>query len=199
MPINDKRPELTDKISLQDFKDFYWTKKELMVFCKQNEMTGSGEKIEITNRIILFLKTGEKTHKKADKAKPKSKFDWNKETLTTKTIITDNYKNSENVRKFFACNIGTHFKFNVMFLKWMQQNIGKTLKDAIDEWNRIYDMRKDKNFQTEIDSQCEYNQYLRDFLKDNPNLSMADARKYWMLKRNKRGNNKYSREDFKLG
>ena len=195
--MTEKRPELTENISLKDFKDFYWLKEELVSFCKKNEIDCSGGKIEIANRIIYFLETGKKDKKHIIK-KSKSNFDWNVEHLSCETIITDNYKNTENVRRFFTVEIGMHFKFNVLFMSWMKQNIGKTLQDAADEWNRIQLLKKDKNYQSKIDSQFEYNAYMRDFLKDNPNLTTNDARKYWMLKRETRGSKKYAKDDLQL-
>jgi hypothetical protein len=195
--MTEKRPELNGDISLKDFKDFYWLKEELVSFCKKNEIDCSGGKIEIANRIIYFLETGKKD-KQHKAQKSKSNFDWNVENLSRTTIITDNYKNTENVRRFFTAEIGTHFKFNVLFMNWMKQNIGKTLQDAADEWNRIQLLKKDKNYQSEIDSQFEYNAYMRDFLKDNPSLTTKDARKYWTLKRETRGSKKYAKSDLQL-
>jgi hypothetical protein len=194
------RPKLNKNISLKDFSDFYWLKKELVSFCKDNKIDYSGGKIEITERIIYFLKTGKKPEKvKSNFPKSDSNFDWNNETLTFETIITDNYRNTENLRSFFISKIGKHFKFNVLFMNWMKQNVGKTLKDAVDEWEKIYLLKKDVNYKSEIDSQFEYNAYVRDFLKDNPNMSLADARKYWNIKRETRGNKKYTKEDLMLG
>lgn len=194
-----KRPELNKNISLKDFKDFYWLKEELVSFCKEIGINSSGGKIEISNRIIHFLETGKNVEKVETRYQsPKSKFDWGVETLNLETIITDNYKNTENVRAFFMNEIGKHFKFNVLFMNWMKQNIGKTLRDAIVEWNRIYLLKKDNNYESEIGSQFEYNTYIRDFLKDNPNLSVNDARKYWMLKRETRGSKQYTKKDLEL-
>ena len=194
------RPKLNKNISLKDFNDFYWLKKELVSFCKENKIDCSGGKIEITERIIYFLETGQKPKKvKTNSLKINSKFDWNNEILTLETIITDNYRNTENLRSFFTTEIGKHFKFNVLFMNWMKQNVGKTLKDAVDEWEKIYLLKKDANYKSEIDSQFEYNSYVRDFLKDNPNMSLSDARKYWNIKRETRGNKKYTKEDLMLG
>jgi len=194
-----KRPKLNNKISLQDFKDFYWLKAELVSFCKENNINRSGGKIEITNRIIYFLETGKNLGKtKINAQKSKSNFNWNAEKLSYETVITDNYKNTENVRQFFTVEIGKHFKFNVLFIHWIKQNIGKTLKDAIEEWNRIYILKKDKNYKSEIDTQFEYNTYIRDFLANNPKMSIRDAKKYWMLKRETRGSMKYTKSDLEL-
>ena len=194
--MTDKKPKLNNKISLQDFKDFYWLKAELVAFCKKNNINRSGGKIEIINRIIYFIETGKNLEKtKINIQKSKSNFNWNAEKLSCETVITDNYKNTENVRQFFTAEIGKYFKFNVLFINWMKQNIGKTLKDAIEEWNRIYILKRDKNHKSEIGVQFEYNTYIRDFLADNPKLSIRDAKKYWMLKRETRGSMKYAKSD----
>lgn len=53
------RPNLTKDISVESFKDYYWLKEELQFFCRANEISASGSKIEISNRIETFLRTGE--------------------------------------------------------------------------------------------------------------------------------------------
>ena len=193
------RPELNDTISPQDFKDFYWLKEELVTFCKTKGISSSGGKIEIADRISRFLETGQIV-KNSDRQTKKavSKFDWNKETLTTETILTDNYKNSENVRLFFTQQIGSHFHFTVDFMKWIKQNSGQILNDAIIEWHRLYALKKDPNFKTDIAPQFEYNRYMRAFLADNPDKTSKDAMKYWQLKRATRGDKTYNKSDLTL-
>ncbi len=191
------RPDLNKEISVTDFNDFYWLKEELIDFCRSIGIEISGGKIAITDRIRDYLLTGE-IIKSEKKIKSKSKFDWSREKLTNETIITDNYKNGENVRSFFSQEIGSHFSFNVIFMKWINENIGKTLGDAVFEWKKIDDLKKDKNYVSKIDPQFEYNKYMRAFLNDNPNSSSKDAMKYWKLKRSKRGTNEYERADLDL-
>ena len=192
------RPILDKNISLTDFNDFYWLKEELVKFCKENHIPSTGGKIEISDRIRSFISTGKVTQNKAKPVKKISSFDWSTEKLTVNTTITDNYKNGENVRSFFIQEIGKHFSFNVIFMNWIKQNIGKTLGDAVDEWNKINELKKDKNYVSEIAPQFEYNRYMRAFLADNPNLSSKDAMKYWKIKRAKRGTNEYERSDLKM-
>jgi hypothetical protein len=96
------RPPLNNHILLADFQDYYWLKSELQAYCKANEIDSSGGKIELTKRIVKFILTGEKdTNLNRFSIKVSSKFNWNEETLYNDTIITDNYKNTENVRLFF--------------------------------------------------------------------------------------------------
>ncbi len=194
------RPPLNDQLSVEDFREYYWLKEELSVFCKTKGIDSSGGKIEIAERIINFLESGSIV-KAADKPKKKtvSKFDWNKEPLSLETVITDNYKNTEHVRSFFIKHIGGHFHFSVAFMKWIKVNDGKTLAEAMEEWQRLYKLKKDKNHQTVIEPQFEYNRYMRAFLADNPDQSSAAAMRYWKLKSAQRGTNEYEKSDLDLG
>jgi len=195
----DKRPSLNKNISLKDFKDFYWLKEELLKFCKEEGLKKNGGKIELSERIEHFIKTGNRQLIKANsKHKSKSTFDWNNEKLSIETEITDNYKNTENVRKFFQQQLGKPFKFNVKFMNWMKANAGKTMKDAIKEWQRIKAEAKSNIKSKEIAPQFEYNRYLRDFMADNPNSKRELGIKCWKIKKSMRGDNVYRKEDLKL-
>jgi hypothetical protein len=83
-------------------------------------------------------------------------------------------------------------------MKWMKDNVGKTLSDAIIEWHRIVKLKKEKNYISEIGPQFEYNKYIRAFFEDNPNLSSKDAIIHWKLKRSRRGTNEYERIDLEM-
>lgn len=72
------RPELNKKISLQDFRDFYWYKEELIDFCRSDNLDKRGGKIELANRIEKFLETGKREPYQTTVSKL-SRFDWNTE------------------------------------------------------------------------------------------------------------------------
>lgn len=93
------RPNLTKDISVEGFKDFYWLKEELQSFCRENGISASGSKIEISNRIETFLRTGEiknPTRKSKANKKMEPQVD-----LSLDTVITENHRCSQNVRAFF--------------------------------------------------------------------------------------------------
>ena len=48
---------------------------------------------------------------------------------------------------------------------------------------------------TEIDKQFQYNQYIRDFFKDNDDKTLKDAIKCWNYKKSLKGHNKYEKSD----
>lgn len=63
-----------------------------------------------------------------------SKFDWHSEPLNDETIITENYKNTQNARRYFYLYFGKNWKNNRTFMAWFKENEGKTLKDAVEEF-----------------------------------------------------------------
>ncbi len=192
------KPILDKNISVTDFKDYYWLKKELIKFCKVMGISSYGGKIEISDRIISFLENGKLIiNANKEKLKTISNFNWNTEKLEKNTLVTDNYKNTENVRKFFKQNIGNNFKFNVEFMNWMKANNGKTLGDAVNKWKEIVALKKNINYRTGIAPQFEYNNYIRDFIDDNKNLLVKDAINCWKIKRNKSGTKKYEKGDLR--
>lgn len=194
----DSRPTLTKNISLKDFRDFYWLKDELLVFCRLEQLGVQGGKMELMERIEKYLETGIKDLSTDKRNRYLSKFDWNNERLTLNTIITDNYRNTENVREFFKYHIGDKFKFNVKFMNWMKSSQGATLKDAIDEWYKISHVLKNCKSIKKISPQFEYNTYIRDFMRDNPIASREMAIECWKIKKSMRGSNKYDKRDLKL-
>ncbi len=190
----DSRPPLDKDISPRDFEEFYWLKKELHSFCKAEGLPSTGSKRELATRILSYLKTGEKPKRYSSKtSRPRSRFDWSKEVLSPATIITDNYSNTENVRSFFTHHIGPGFRFRVPFMRWMKDNTGKTLGDAMEAWQVIEQSLKSGS--KEIAPQFEYNRYLRDFCQDNPDLSRDIGIKLWKIKKQRRGSNAYEQSD----
>ena len=194
-----KRPDLPHIKTAQELHQWYWLKQELVDYCKAARISYTGSKAAIKERIGQVLENGAAVEKKpSKKQKPTSKFDWATEVLTLETIITDNYKNGVNTRHFFKTQLGEKFKFNIVFMDWMKANAGKSLQDAVEMWQQLEARKKDKNFKSKIPSSNQYNQYMRDFFADNPDKTIKDARKCWLLKRSLPGNNKYERADLVL-
>jgi Domain of unknown function (DUF6434)/SAP domain-containing new25 len=176
------RPHVSDIKTGAEFKRWYWLKEELVTYCKLTNIPYGGQKFDILERIAQHL-DNDSSVEKPKTAQPKSKFDWHSAPLNLDTIITDSYKNSANVRRFFQTHCDPKFSFNIAFMAWMKQNVGKTLQDAVSEWQRLKVQTKDKNFKTDIPIGNQYNQYMRDFFQDNPTKTLKEARRFWELKR----------------
>jgi hypothetical protein len=63
-------------------------------------------------------------------------FDWHSDAIARSTPITASYRNTQNVRRFFQRQCGSHFKFDRPFMAWLKNGTPKTMGDAVDEWLR---------------------------------------------------------------
>jgi len=188
-----KRPNLNQEISIKEFKDFYWLKSELMNFCREIGITSSGGKIDITNRISEYLVTGKVTKKVIPK---KPKLPKATQPITKETVVGVEYRTYYEKKEFFKSIIGNKFHFTTHLLNYFKENAGKkTYEDLVKEWYKEQELKKDPNYVKEIPPQFEYNTYIRDFMKDNPDKTRNDAINYWKIKRSNPGNNKYARTD----
>ena len=194
------RPDINEIETGKELKRWYWLKQELIDFCKKKQLNYVGAKFDILERIATALdKKTTETEKISKKAKPTSNFDWSKSPLSLETVITDSYKNGPNVRKFFEQHCGDRFHFSIPFMSYMKSNCGKTLRDSINEWQRLNKQFKNKNFKSEIPAGNQYNKYIRDFFEDNPNMTIEQARYFWKLKRSlPLGRHIYEKSDLKL-
>ena len=174
---------------------WYWLKSELVDFCRSESIPYTGLKSELTDRVRSYLAGEEITPLRP--APPTSDFQWSRETITPQTIITDSYRNGPNVRKFFIEHIGKKFRFNIQFMKWMKENCGKTMGDAVEAWNDIEAERK-AGKKTKIPKGNQYNQYLRDFFEANPDRTIMEARKCWREKMKNPGKFVYQHSDLKF-
>ena len=196
------RPDIGTISCGDELKKWYWLKDELIAHAKVVCIKRTGGKFIILDRLAHFLDTGDTIWPGDKKPKTNSKFDWHTETLGLDTLITDSYKNSQNVRRFFREHAGAGFKFNIVFMDWMKTSIGKTLGNAVDEYRRLQSLAADPDYKTDIKPHNQFNQYTRDFLSDNPDLGLDDVRRIWALKRalpSRDGRHIYERNDLDLG
>jgi hypothetical protein len=184
------RPKLTKNINLQSFKDYYWLKEELQSFCRENGISTSGSKIELTNRVELFLHTGEIT-KPIRKSTTPMKTTPQAE-LTLDTVITENHRCSQVVRAFFKTIIPT-FHFSTFIQNYLKNNVGKTYRDVVNAWYEEEERKKDPSYTKEIAPQFEYNRFIRDYFADpsNKGKSRNEAISAWNEIKKLPGSNQY--------
>lgn len=156
------RPNLTKDISVENFKDFYWLKEELQSFCRDNGLSATGSKIEISDRIETFLRTGQ-IKKPIRNSKVNKKIE-QKVDLNFDTVITENHRCSQDVRAFFKTVI-PKFHFSTYIQNYFKNNIGKTYRDVINSWYEEEERKKDPSYKKKIAPQFEYNQFIRDFFQ----------------------------------
>ncbi|KGA95620.1 hypothetical protein AJ85_06950 [Alkalihalobacillus alcalophilus ATCC 27647 = CGMCC 1.3604] len=184
------RPKLTKNISIDSFKDFYWLKEELQFFCRENGISASGSKLEISDRIETFLETGE-IKKPIRKLKVNHKPE-QEVNLSLETVISENHRCSQNVRVFFKTVI-PNFHFSTYIQNYFKTNIGKTYQDAVDAWYKEEERKQDPSYKKKIAPQFEYNQFIHDYFADpnNQGKSREEAIQAWNNIKKLPGSNKY--------
>ena len=180
------RPELTKEIEADSFKNYYWLKEELQIFCRAYGISATGSKQELTDRIAQFLLTGEIKKPKAIK-KGNAPVD-----LSLDTIITENHRCSQQVRAFFKSIIPT-FHFSTFIQNYFKVNVGKTYRDAHKAWLDEEERKKDPSYKKTIAPQFEYNQFTRDYFADpnNQGKTRQDAIDAWNDIKKLPGSNQY--------
>ena len=73
-----------------------------------------------------------------------SNFDWHSEKISTDTPVTNNYKNTQNVRRFLTSIFGPEFKFNREFMTWVKDGTPKTMGNVASKWKHQYQQLKQK-------------------------------------------------------
>jgi hypothetical protein len=63
-----------------------------------------------------------------------AKFDWHSDDIDRETPVTENYKSTQNVRRFMKSQCGEHFKFDRPFMLWINDGNPKTMGHVADEW-----------------------------------------------------------------
>lgn len=185
------RPSLTKNTNVESFKDFYWLKEELQSFCRENGISVSGSKIEISDKIETFLRTGE-IKKPTRKSKTNKKVQPQAD-LSLDTVITENHRCSQHVRAFFKSVI-PNFHFSTYIQNYFKSNVGKTYRDVVDAWYEEEERKKDPSYKKNIAPQFEYNQFIRDFFADpkNKGKSRQEAIAAWNVIKQLPGSNKYT-------
>ena len=181
------KPLLTKSINPETFRDYYWLKEDLQSFCRENGMSASGSKADLTDRVEVFLRTGE--IKKPVRVTRKKVDDSN---LSLDTIITEGHRCSQNVRYFFMSVI-PNFHFSTYIQNFFKNNVGKTYQDVVDAWYEEEERKKDPSYKREIGSQFEYNRFTRDFFADpsNEGKTRQDAIDAWNIIKRQPGSNEY--------
>ncbi len=202
-----RRPKLTQRISVDDFKSFYWLKEELSRFAVANEISSSGKKQEIAARIERFLRgkspaggarpkrpsgrtsraPGIRTQGNAEAAQRDSA-----RKLTRKTPVV-HYVCDDDTRAFFEEQVGSHFHFTAKLNRYIRSHEGLTYGDLIDEWLAEKERRRDPTYKPRLGKAGEYNQYVRDFFADaaNQGKSLKRAAAGWNRVKKERGKRKY--------
>lgn len=204
-----RRPGLSGEMSVEEFRNYYFLKEELVRFCRETGLSTGGSKAELTERVARFLDglPGDKgvsewsSGRRASQDEVLRRRVANRdETLSEESVIEEGFVCSERHRAFFREKIGAGFRFIVPFQRWLKANAGRTYGEAIEAYREIVRARAEGGSgSTEIGKQFEYNRYVRDFFADNRGrYGLKEAIICWKYKRDLPGHNRYEGADLKV-
>lgn len=70
-------------------------------------------------------------------------FNWHGGVITRHTLVDDNYRNTQNVRRFLVHQCGPEFKLGRDFMAWICDGAVKNMGDVADEWMRRHNQAGD--------------------------------------------------------
>lgn len=189
-----RRPELTKDIAVEDFRSFYWLKKELVQFCCESRLSTMGGKREIQERIERFLKFDTTPIAMEPKRKQSKENRIYSESIEFRLdcIIPAHFRCTREARDFLVSHAGPGFRYTVRLQQFIKANSGITFRDLIKEWELQREEKK-AGQEYEIGSQFEYNQFTRDYFNDpdNKNKTKVDCIEAWNEIKVLRGDRKY--------
>ena len=94
------RPDIRSINDSTELRRCYWRKAKLVDRARKLNLKTTASKFELLDCIAHFLDTGTAIEQPQKRKNIKSKFNWHIDVLTPETIISDSYKNTQNVRLF---------------------------------------------------------------------------------------------------
>jgi hypothetical protein len=176
------RPLLTTHLRAEDFRDFYWLKKELMSFCRKNGLSAAGSKEELQVRVEIFLARGVVPDGASGSETRRRRVKMPQE-FYPETVIAPGWCCNQRLRAFFEREIGPQFHFDRTMRDFVAHGAGRTLRDALDAWERN---RKSPKEPKHIGRQFEYNKHIRLYFQEHPHAALSDAIQAWREMRAKR-------------
>ena len=62
-------------------------------------------------------------------------INWQTSPLIRSTAVTEDFRVTQNVMRFFKRECGRHFEMEKEFVAWLTDGTTKTLGEAVDAWN----------------------------------------------------------------
>lgn len=174
------RPPLTSALSPENFRAWYWLKKELQAFCSAQALPTSGSKEDLSGRVLAHL-SGEPsptpltTHAKASPSARRSAMP---QTLTPDTVIGPGWRLNEALRAFFVAHTNPAFRFNQALRDLFKNPQGQTLAQALAVYQNSL-----MQGPSPIQRQFQFNQHIRDYFEQHPGATRAQALQAWQHKR----------------
>jgi hypothetical protein len=164
------RPRLTPDLAADEFRRWYWLKRELQEFARLLGVSSAGGKQQIADRIAARLSDDPiPAQIRRGRAGPQLAG-----VLTLETVVPDGQRLTAHLRAFMARECGPGFRFDRSMRAFFADPRGRTLSDAVACWRESRD-----DPPAEIEPQFEYNAFARAWRLAHPGGSHAEMVAGW--------------------
>lgn len=182
-------------ISEQEFINIYWYKADLIKLCKKYQLQTFGTKLELKNRILIYIKTGQIPKERQVKKRLRN----NKNITLNSKFIADGLTFNNEFRSFIANHLEVS---KILFTKHMahavrtahQTNTDITVRELI----KILQTPKDQFTKTDDDTMYQWNNFVKDFTQSKQTVHIKNKLKVaallWKKVRDSQDEKKYSDE-----
>lgn len=172
--MTEARPALSEGITSQELRRWYWLKSELAAFARTLGLSGTGSKQELAEKITARL-DGARPPVIMQRPVPPPPL---AEPLTTTTQIPPGQRCTQQLRHYFADTIGPAFRFDAAMRAFIAAGAGQTLAAAVDHWHNTRSKPR-----SEIGAQFELNRFVQRWHHDHPEGSRPAALEAWRVHR----------------
>lgn len=176
------KPILSKELSSEEFNEYYYLKDELINFCHENGLKSTGKKTDLERRISKYL----------EKQNTNNTITGEKSSILSGISLDDKIGNQmssqENRELFEDCKDST-FSFNINNNVWFKNHPDTTYENAFQIFHGIHNIitKSGRKFR----KQYQYNKYVKDFLKNNPEATFDDAVHCWKNNKNLKKSSNY--------
>ncbi len=166
------RPALSEVVTGAELGRWYWLKAELIAHARELGIVSSGSKADLTERIAAHL-DGRPAALGAVR-RPSAASAQLSGPLDADTVIPAGQRASRALRAYFVDVVGPSFRFDQAMRTFITDGAGRTLGEAVDHWYGTRDRPR-----PEIGVQFEFNRFIRDWHRDHPSGTRAEALAAW--------------------
>lgn len=173
-----QRPRLSPALTGGELLRWYWLKDELADFARALGVRSTGSKELLTQRLAAALDGRPFSEPAAKRATGSKQLSG---APTASTVIPKGQRCSQLIRAWFIDQVGSSFGFDSQMREFFANTDGtQTLQDAL---NHYLDTREQG--QKSIDSQFEYNRFIRAWYTEHPESSREGLIEAWHDYRNR--------------
>ena len=169
----ERRPELSPDLPAAELGRWYWTRAELAAFARQLRVPATGAKLELADRLAAILDG--RPPAPAPPRRPAAAGAL-PEPVTRATLLPPGQRCTEQLRRVLRAEIGPAFHFDRAMREFVAAADGHSVGDAIAHWHRT---RAEAARPADIPAQFELNRFLRDWRRDHPGRTRAEALAAW--------------------